>query len=116
MTAAARGMSSSRPARSRRPCHGPANDVEAPGKKASDRPEGHTTPDPASGSDFVLMDNPTQQVASSDACAARWLTNRTGPRFRRLQPKTSVGPGLVVVGGVNAKYSLQVSAADTPDR
>src|SRR5918995_1797101 len=60
---------------------------------------------------FVLVDEPAQHVAPSDADPFG-RRSRVAPRLRRLEFETPMGPGLVVVGGVAAKHVQQMTAAE----
>jgi hypothetical protein len=57
------------------------------------------------------MDEATQYIVHSNP-RAMGRRKRIGPRLRRPQVETSMGPGLVVVGGVSPEHSLQVVAAE----
>src|SRR6266511_2037127 len=74
--------------------------------------KGTQTPDPASSSEIVLMDEPAQDVALPNACTVGRPGSRIRLRVRRLELKTSVGPSPVVVGGVDSEHPLQVTAAE----
>jgi hypothetical protein len=58
------------------------------------------------------MDEATQHIVPSNPRAIGRTTKRIRPRLWHLQVETSMGPGLVVVGGVGAEQPLQVAAAE----
>src|SRR6266540_2434981 len=65
--------------------------------------KGTQTPDWTSSSELVLMDEPTQHGARSNAGVLGRPRNRIRRRLWRLEIETSVGP--VVVGGVAPKHT-----------
>jgi hypothetical protein len=74
------------------------------------RLKGTQAADPTSSCEVVLMNESSQDVAPFDPNAVSWASNRIG--LRRVAPETSMGSGLVVIFGVDADDSLEVTAAD----
>ena len=74
--------------------------------------KGTETPDRASSSKFVLMDEATQHIMSSNSRSIGWTRRRMGSPPRRPQVESSMGPGLVVVGSVGAEHLLRVSTTE----
>src|SRR5918994_5293196 len=60
---------------------------------------------------FVLVDEPAQHVAPSDADPFG-RRSRIAPRLRGLEFETPMAPGLVVVGHVLAKHALEVASTE----
>jgi hypothetical protein len=65
-----------------------------------------------SSRNVVLMDKTTRHIVPSNRRAIGPTRKRIGSRLLHLRVKTSMGPGLVVVGGVGPEQSLEVAAAE----
>src|ERR687892_2045732 len=61
------------------------------------------------------MDEAPEEIVPSNPRAIGGRINRIGPRLRRLQVETSMGPGIVVVGSVSLEHSLEVAASEYKD-
>jgi hypothetical protein len=73
--------------------------------------KGTQTSDPAQAARSYSWMRPPQYTVPSNPRAVGRRRHRFGPWLRRPQVKTSMGPGLVVMGGVGPEHPLQVAAA-----
>jgi hypothetical protein len=80
--------------------------------RTSDEREGHTNVRFGSSGQLVLMDEAPESIVPLNPCARGVTVIWIEARLWRPQVETSMGPGLVVVSGVDPEDPLEVTPAE----